>query len=612
MRNLILFTLFFIASCSSVEELIKSERIHDGMTKSSLWDAMLDTYPSEDITFPGCYRAYYPDKQLEVLAPESMNIFYVFEKVTLPTNPLNCEHQGNGYLLKVHQSYDALLSTISSSSSLSKVTGLECPNEYKADTWTDGCMGITKKGPISKQGYWVDGYLNGQGSYNHDDGTIYIGGFKNDEFHGKGVWSHPDGTRYEGDWQYDARHGDGNNIYSDGSVYEGHWEFNQRHGQGTYTWPDGSKYVGEFSYDLMQGQGTQTWPDGSKYVGEHKEDVANGQGIYTWSDGSRYEGEYYNDLKWGQGTDTWADGSRYEGEYYNDLKWGQGTDTWADGSRYEGEYYNDLKQGQGTYTWPDGTNYVGEYYNDLMHGHGTYTWSDGRIYMGEYDNDLKWGQGTYTWPDGTNYVGEYYNDLMHGHGTYTWSDGRIYSGELNYDRFDGQGTYTYPNNDKYEGEFLDDKKHGKGIFTYNDGRIERGEWNFDEFIEERMVSEISGPTINNENSADLMEASSGSGFMVTHSGHIVTNYHVIEHCEKIKVRNIGTASIEAKVIARDEINDLVVLKADIKSSQVLSISKNKPNKFTGNFCSRISIWYQSKQFIEIFSGNSKCLNWGWG
>ena len=107
-----------------------------------------------------------------------------------------------------------------------------CVGDYDGSNWTDGCWGSHKKGPITKQGFWQDGYLNGEGIYAHDDGTIYKGGFKNDEFHGKG----------------------------------------------TYEFPSGHFYIGDFRFDLFMAKAPTTWPDGTKYIGEWKHDQKQGQG----------------------------------------------------------------------------------------------------------------------------------------------------------------------------------------------------------------------------------------------------------------------------------------------------------------------------------------------
>ena len=70
----------------------------------------------------------------------------------------------------------------------------------------------------------------------------------------------------------------------------------------------------------------------------------------------------------------------------------------------------------------------------------------------------------------------------------------------------------------------------------------------------------------------IVAAASGTGFFVTRSGHIVTNHHVIEGCNAVKVSFKGD-EIEAKVLAIDKMNDLAIIKAKIKPNKVYSVSR---------------------------------------
>lgn len=57
-------------------------------------------------------------------------------------------------------------------------------------------------------------------------------------------------------------------------------------------------------------------------------------------------------------------------------------------------------------------------------------------------------------------------------------------------------------------------------------------------------------------------AASGSGFILTSDGYILTNYHVIEGSGQIAVALYSGTSYSAKVIGYDETNDIAVLKID--------------------------------------------------
>ena len=69
------------------------------------------------------------------------------------------------------------------------------------------------------------------------------------------------------------------------------------------------------------------------------------------------------------------------------------------------------------------------------------------------------------------------------------------------------------------------------------------------------------------------ESSSGTGFYINEIGHIVTNFHVIEGCKYIyKDEEL------LKVIARDQINDLAILKGTNKNKKYLLFEKELPKK----------------------------------
>ena len=57
-------------------------------------------------------------------------------------------------------------------------------------------------------------------------------------------------------------------------------------------------------------------------------------------------------------------------------------------------------------------------------------------------------------------------------------------------------------------------------------------------------------------------AASGSGFILTADGYILTNYHVIENSNSVKVTMYDGASYDATIVGYDESNDIAVLKID--------------------------------------------------
>ncbi len=57
-------------------------------------------------------------------------------------------------------------------------------------------------------------------------------------------------------------------------------------------------------------------------------------------------------------------------------------------------------------------------------------------------------------------------------------------------------------------------------------------------------------------------AASGSGFILSENGYVLTNYHVIEDANSVKVSTFDNKSYDAKIIGYDESNDIAVLKIE--------------------------------------------------
>ena len=65
-----------------------------------------------------------------------------------------------------------------------------------------------------------------------------------------------------------------------------------------------------------------------------------------------------------------------------------------------------------------------------------------------------------------------------------------------------------------------------------------------------------------DHSGTTKAEASGSGFFISPDGYIVTNNHVVEHAEDIKVVLTDKRELPAKVIGRDEATDLAVIKVE--------------------------------------------------
>lgn len=65
-------------------------------------------------------------------------------------------------------------------------------------------------------------------------------------------------------------------------------------------------------------------------------------------------------------------------------------------------------------------------------------------------------------------------------------------------------------------------------------------------------------------SPKLIAYTSGTGFFITHDGHVLTNNHVVANCDKISIHG-DSMSTGATVISQDEEHDLALLKAAFTS-----------------------------------------------
>jgi len=70
---------------------------------------------------------------------------------------------------------------------------------------------------------------------------------------------------------------------------------------------------------------------------------------------------------------------------------------------------------------------------------------------------------------------------------------------------------------------------------------------------------------------DLNDFGSGSGFVIDKQGHIVTNNHVVEDAEQMRVTFYDGFVAKAEVIARDQDSDLAVLKVDADPERLMPL-----------------------------------------
>ena len=67
--------------------------------------------------------------------------------------------------------------------------------------------------------------------------------------------------------------------------------------------------------------------------------------------------------------------------------------------------------------------------------------------------------------------------------------------------------------------------------------------------------------------------STGSGFIVSKLGHIITNEHVVRKCGSVTVGDNANKQVTASVLEIDKRNDLALLR--ISSTQMVSVEINR-------------------------------------
>jgi S1-C subfamily serine protease len=71
---------------------------------------------------------------------------------------------------------------------------------------------------------------------------------------------------------------------------------------------------------------------------------------------------------------------------------------------------------------------------------------------------------------------------------------------------------------------------------------------------------------------DVPSEGAGSGSVLDKDGHVLTNFHVIDEAREIQVTLFDGKSYEARVVGRDESNDVAVLKIDAPRDSLLPVT----------------------------------------
>ena len=97
----------------------------------------------------------------------------------------------------------------------------------------------------------------------------------------------------------------------------------------------------------------------------------------------------------------------------------------------------------------------------------------------------------------------------------------------------------------------------------------------DLFVTE-VGDQLLGESTDADDSTDTPRRSgSGTAFVISESGHLITNHHVITGCETITFQLPGETAIEASVIASNPEFDLALLKANLRAHPAEFRSQNR-------------------------------------
>ena len=202
--------------------------------------------------------------------------------------------------------------------------------------------------------------------------NLFIGEMDSQNFSNpkKGIMFSPNMDYFEGEFLSGKKEGKGKLIYNNGTEYIGNFKNNKPDGYGQLTQENGEIYQGEWKEGKINGHGTRFHKNGDKYIGNYVDNVRNGYGVYIFSNGNTYEGNWVKGKANGKGIFKYNNGNEYEGEFKNNLIEGKGKLVLKNGDVYEGMFVNGTIHGEGSYINTEGEKYVGEFKKGKKDGKG--------------------------------------------------------------------------------------------------------------------------------------------------------------------------------------------------------------------------------------------------
>ena len=89
---------------------------------------------------------------------------------------------------------------------------------------------------------------------------------------------------------------------------------------------------------------------------------------------------------------------------------------------------------------------------------------------------------------------------------------------------------------------------------------------------ERPRFEIPGWPGLPEDPDDFYQRGEGSGFVWDRDGHVITNYHVVQHAEEVEVTFFDGSTVSAEIVGTDPDSDLAVLRVDRSADRLFPVT----------------------------------------